>query len=52
MSTTSPAEATLLVEGIADKYGWLSESERELARPSALKAIANLQNVLGAAART
>jgi hypothetical protein len=48
----SPAEAQDLVEGIADSYGWLPETERELTRPRALKAISNLQGVLGAAART
>lgn len=47
-----PAEAQGIVEGIAKKYGWLPESVRNSTPEEALGAIANLQDVLGAAART
>lgn len=53
-NTTDPSlsEAQELVGRIAKSYGWLADSVREVTPPDALTAIANLQTVLGAAART
>ncbi|KAE9369740.1 hypothetical protein N431DRAFT_493510 [Stipitochalara longipes BDJ] len=48
---SSPAEAREIIEEIAERNGWISQRDREQTPKSVLKAIANLQEKLGAAAR-
>jgi hypothetical protein len=48
----SPTEAQKVVERIVKEYGWLSDREREVTPPSALRAITNLRTALGTTTRT